>query len=200
MPVGGGRNLSKSASGGSRRAKRHRLGSPHKRLYLHRIPAPAPALQLDLGLTPALHLVRTGMLPTSTLSAPVHALAHAQAHVAAAAAIAGASRVRRFPQRPRPAPPTLAHAHADAYPAGARAFHASSRAMASEAKDLYKLLGIQKGASAKEIKSAYYGLAKKLHPDTNPDNKAKDKFMQVQEAYDVCPSASLPVGRESAHE
>lgn len=44
-----------------------------------------------------------------------------------------------------------------------------------------------KSASAKDIKAAYYDLAKKFHPDVNKDKsqKAKDKFVEIQEAYDV---------------
>lgn len=51
----------------------------------------------------------------------------------------------------------------------------------------YDLLGVQKSASAKEIKAAYYDLAKKLHPDVNKDksDKAKSKFVEIQEAYDI---------------
>ncbi|MEY4323408.1 MAG: molecular chaperone DnaJ [Actinomycetota bacterium] len=53
-------------------------------------------------------------------------------------------------------------------------------------KDFYKVLGVSKTASADEIKKQYRKLAKELHPDTNPDNKAAEtKFKQVSEAYDV---------------
>ncbi|CAI2179142.1 339_t:CDS:2 [Funneliformis geosporum] len=64
-----------------------------------------------------------------------------------------------------------------------RSFHAT--AISRQHKDFYELLDIDKKASQAEIKKAYYGLAKKYHPDTNKDPKAKEKFVQIQEAYDI---------------
>ncbi len=56
----------------------------------------------------------------------------------------------------------------------------------ADKRDYYDVLGIQKGASADEIKKAYRKLAKKYHPDANPDNKeAEDKFKEASEAYEV---------------
>jgi len=53
-------------------------------------------------------------------------------------------------------------------------------------KDYYKILGIEKDASDEEIKLAYRKLAKKYHPDLNQtDPKAKDKFIELKEAYDT---------------
>ncbi|MBN1780124.1 J domain-containing protein [bacterium] len=53
-------------------------------------------------------------------------------------------------------------------------------------KDYYKILGVQENATAQQIKSAYRNLAKKYHPDANPDNKqAEETFKAVSEAYDV---------------
>lgn len=52
--------------------------------------------------------------------------------------------------------------------------------------DYYKILGLAKGASEKEIKKAYRKKARKFHPDLNPDNKdAHQKFQQINEANEV---------------
>jgi len=54
------------------------------------------------------------------------------------------------------------------------------------AEDYYKILDVTREASQAEIQKAYYELAKKYHPDKNPDDKtAKKKFQQVQAAFDV---------------
>ena len=53
-------------------------------------------------------------------------------------------------------------------------------------QDYYQILGVKKDAKADEIKKAYRKLARKHHPDVNPNDKAaEEKFKQVQEAYDV---------------
>ncbi|XP_047125587.1 dnaJ homolog subfamily A member 3, mitochondrial isoform X1 [Hydra vulgaris] len=52
-------------------------------------------------------------------------------------------------------------------------------------KDYYKILGVQKGASATDIKKAYYQLAKQYHPDTNKDKTALEKFQEIQQAYEI---------------
>ena len=53
-------------------------------------------------------------------------------------------------------------------------------------KDYYKTLGVEKGATAKEITKAYRKLARDLHPDKNPgDAAAEEKFKDVAAAYDV---------------
>ena len=53
-------------------------------------------------------------------------------------------------------------------------------------EDHYKTLGVTRNASAADIQKAYRELARKYHPDLNPDDKtAKTKFQQVQTAFDV---------------
>ena len=53
-------------------------------------------------------------------------------------------------------------------------------------KDYYKILGVNKDASPKDIKKAYRKLAAKYHPDKNPDSKeAEDKFKEINEANEV---------------
>jgi len=54
------------------------------------------------------------------------------------------------------------------------------------AEDLYKVLGVAKGASDEEIKKAHRKLVRKYHPDRNPDDpQAEEKFKEIQGAYDT---------------
>ncbi|XP_060757395.1 dnaJ heat shock protein family (Hsp40) member A3a [Neoarius graeffei] len=63
-------------------------------------------------------------------------------------------------------------------------FHISS--IDCNKQDFYQVLGVPRTASQKEIKKAYYQMAKKYHPDTNKDDpQAKEKFAQLAEAYEV---------------
>jgi DnaJ-class molecular chaperone len=54
-------------------------------------------------------------------------------------------------------------------------------------KDYYAVLGVAKNAQEKDIKSAYRKLARKWHPDANPNNQkeAEEKFKEISEAYEV---------------
>src|SRR5215211_4617419 len=52
--------------------------------------------------------------------------------------------------------------------------------------DYYKALGVDRKASAEEIKKAYRKLARKYHPDRNPDDEsAEERFKEIQAAYDI---------------
>ncbi|HEY3329559.1 MAG TPA: J domain-containing protein [Capsulimonadaceae bacterium] len=58
--------------------------------------------------------------------------------------------------------------------------------MASDYKDYYKILDIPKDADEKAIKAAYRKMARKYHPDVNPNDKsAEDRFKEIGEAYEV---------------
>ena len=53
-------------------------------------------------------------------------------------------------------------------------------------KDYYSILGVERGASEREIKQAYRRLARKHHPDVNPgDKSAEARFKEINEAYEV---------------
>ena len=58
--------------------------------------------------------------------------------------------------------------------------------MAVDYKDYYKILGVDKQASQKDIQKAYRKLARKHHPDLNPGDKAaEEKFKEINEANEV---------------
>ncbi|KAH7883835.1 hypothetical protein F5I97DRAFT_1896032 [Phlebopus sp. FC_14] len=65
-----------------------------------------------------------------------------------------------------------------------RVFHTSA-SLSAGGKDPYQVLGVSKDASPAEIKKTYFALARKYHPDTNPDKGAQEKFVEIQEAYDI---------------
>ena len=56
----------------------------------------------------------------------------------------------------------------------------------ADKRDYYDVLGVQKGGSEDELKKAYRKMAKKYHPDLNPDDKpAEEKLNEVNEAYEI---------------
>ena len=58
--------------------------------------------------------------------------------------------------------------------------------MSKEKRDYYEVLGVDKNASADDIKKAYRKLALKYHPDRNKgDKEAEEKFKEANEAYEV---------------
>ncbi|KAJ5287013.1 hypothetical protein N7478_002699 [Penicillium angulare] len=65
-------------------------------------------------------------------------------------------------------------------------------ALVLAAEDYYKVLGLDKSASEKDIKRAYRNLSKKYHPDKNPgDENAREKFVEIADAYDVLSTSTL---------
>jgi curved DNA-binding protein len=61
--------------------------------------------------------------------------------------------------------------------------------MATATRDFYDVLGLDRGASADEIRRAYRNLARRYHPDVNKDPDAEERFKEVSEAYDVLSDA-----------
>ena len=63
--------------------------------------------------------------------------------------------------------------------------------MAVKFRDYYEILGVARSAKEEEIKKAYRKLARKYHPDLNPNNKqSEEKFKEIQEAYEVLGDAT----------
>ena len=79
-------------------------------------------------------------------------------------------------------------------------------------RDYYEVLGVNRGATAEEIKKAYRKKALQYHPDRNPgDKEAEEKFKEATEAYDVLSNDekrklydqyghSMEIGRASCRE
>src|SRR3989454_2828362 len=62
--------------------------------------------------------------------------------------------------------------------------------MAVKFRDYYETLGVARNAKAEDIKKTYRKLARKYHPDLNPNNKqSEEKFKEIQEAYEVLSDA-----------
>ena len=57
--------------------------------------------------------------------------------------------------------------------------------MATTERDYYEILGVRSSASDQEIKRAFRGLARELHPDVSDDPEADERFKEVVEAYEV---------------
>ena len=55
----------------------------------------------------------------------------------------------------------------------------------SEKRDYYDVLGVEKSASASDLKNAFRRLARKYHPDRSTEEDAEDRFKEIQEAYAV---------------
>ncbi|CAG9326618.1 unnamed protein product [Blepharisma stoltei] len=64
-----------------------------------------------------------------------------------------------------------------------RSFKSSSRLFARQ--DYYKILGVSSKSTESEIKKAYFNLAKKFHPDVNKSPDAKNKFAEINQAYET---------------
>src|SRR5947207_1327950 len=59
------------------------------------------------------------------------------------------------------------------------------RAATMKYKDYYAILGVERGASAEDIKKAYRKLARKYHPDVSKEPNAEEKFKEMAEAYET---------------
>ncbi|KAI5783883.1 putative mitochondrial DnaJ chaperone [Peziza echinospora] len=90
------------------------------------------------------------------------------------------ARSTPYPTRPSIAAPELGCGNTSTQ---RRSFHATPSTLAE--RDPYEVLGVAKNAVAGDIKKAYYGLAKKYHPDTNKDPSAREKFVEAQQAYET---------------
>lgn len=65
--------------------------------------------------------------------------------------------------------------------------------------DHYRILGLRKGASFDDVKMSYRKLARRYHPDVNPNNqRAKDRFIRVTQAYEVLAEILQPEEVETA--
>jgi curved DNA-binding protein CbpA len=60
-----------------------------------------------------------------------------------------------------------------------------------EYKDYYKILGVEKNSSEKDIKAAYRKLARQYHPDVNDAPDAEERFKEINEAYQVLSAATV---------
>ncbi|KAF8464030.1 hypothetical protein BDZ91DRAFT_776810 [Kalaharituber pfeilii] len=134
----------------------------------------------------------TSSTHSSTVSYPIPAVAitappsHPCQQQARSLSTKSRSSVNQLPSRiPRPTVlSTRKHQPSDPY-FSRRSFHATSPAFSQPQRDPYEVLGVSKDASLADIKKAYYSLAKKYHPDTNGDPKAREMFVEAQHAYEI---------------
>ncbi|MBW0468630.1 hypothetical protein O181_008345 [Austropuccinia psidii MF-1] len=89
-----------------------------------------------------------------------------------------------FSSRPAPRPSAKAalSSRNSPYSPNKRTFHST---FSQAAKNPYTVLGVNKDASQSDIKKSYYALAKKFHPDINKEAGAKERYQDIQEAYDT---------------
>ncbi|KAI0651577.1 hypothetical protein C8Q79DRAFT_899086 [Trametes meyenii] len=120
-------------------------------------------------MTPRLSAKRVLSFNSLNYCAPRTAVAHTRTLVTSVHARTAPASKRQSCTRSRAGP--------------SRLFHAS--AVHSAPKDPYQVLGVKRDASPAEIKKTYFSLARKYHPDTNPDKNAQEKFVEIQEAYDI---------------
>ena len=71
---------------------------------------------------------------------------------------------------------------------------APRRWLQQEAPDYYSILGVPRHADLAQIKLAYFNMAKKFHPDTNPQLDARQVFALIAEAYDVLRYIEMSTG------
>ena len=66
-------------------------------------------------------------------------------------------------------------------------------------KNYYQILGVDASSSESEIRSSYLQLAKRFHPDKNPDPSAKNYFQEIQEAYECLSDATKRASFDAVH-
>ncbi|EPE09946.1 mitochondrial chaperone [Ophiostoma piceae UAMH 11346] len=148
-------------------------------------PALAPASHVCLSSTPKLHSRQHHHLssprpsPSSRSASPKSAFP-----ICSNQRAANFSSCHKLSPARRPSTSTATPARSSQPLVQRRSFHATNRNLAVP-KDPYKTLGVDKTANASAIKKAYYGLAKKYHPDTNKEPTAKDRFAEIQAAYEL---------------